>query len=57
MNGKYTIKSDVWSFGVLLWEVVTLGCMPYPGIPPDMLMELYKTEYVMPMPSLCPEKM
>jgi serine/threonine protein kinase len=57
IEGRYTTKSDVWSYGVLLWEVVTLGGSPYPGILPDMLISMHNSGYVMPQPSLCPNDM
>ena len=49
----YTTKSDVWGYGILLWELVTLGSSPYPGIRPDQLFTLLKYGYRMSRPQGC----
>lgn len=52
----YTSKSDVWAFGVLCWELITLGASPYPGIAPQNLWSLLKTGYRMERPENCSEE-
>jgi serine/threonine protein kinase len=55
--GKYTSKSDVWSFGVALWELYSFGMIPYPGLGNnEVLKKIVEEEYRMPAPPDCPEE-
>ncbi|XP_078660786.1 fibroblast growth factor receptor homolog 1-like [Branchiostoma floridae x Branchiostoma belcheri] len=49
-EGRYTSKSDVWSFGVVLYEIATLGNVPYPGVERTVLMEELRSGYREPRP-------
>ena len=53
----YTSQSDVWSFGVTMWEILTLGGNPYPSVPVENLFDLLKTGYRMGKPKNCPDEL
>ncbi|KAA3673254.1 uncharacterized protein DEA37_0000380, partial [Paragonimus westermani] len=53
-NKKFSKKSDVWSFGVLLWEIYTLGGTPYMHFTLDQVQNIIQHGYRMSQPPLCP---
>ncbi|XP_031146475.1 tyrosine-protein kinase receptor TYRO3 isoform X2 [Sander lucioperca] len=53
----YTTKSDVWSFGVTMWEIVSRGRTPYPGVPNHELLELLLTGHRLKPPEDCDHKL
>ena len=55
LYSRYTIKSDVWSFGILLYEIVTYGRFPYPGMSNYEVLEGVVQGYRMPSPPGCPD--
>ncbi|XP_078675425.1 tyrosine-protein kinase receptor-like isoform X3 [Branchiostoma floridae x Branchiostoma belcheri] len=54
LDGVFTTKTDVWSFGVLLWEVMSLGYMPYPGKSNQEVMQFVTEGGRMDPPRSCP---
>uniref|UniRef100_A0A803YAY7 Tyrosine-protein kinase n=1 Tax=Meleagris gallopavo TaxID=9103 RepID=A0A803YAY7_MELGA len=55
--GTFTIKSDVWSFGILLTEIVTYGRIPYPGMTNPEVIQNLERGYRMPQPDNCPREL
>ncbi|XP_036607270.1 tyrosine-protein kinase HCK isoform X2 [Trichosurus vulpecula] len=55
--GSFTIKSDVWSFGILLMEIVTYGRIPYPGMSNPEVIRSLDRGYRMPRTNNCPEEL
>jgi fyn-related kinase len=55
----FNIKSDIWSFGTVLYEIVTYGGPPYPGMTDDEVADKIEQGYRMPKPLDygCPEKL
>ncbi|XP_036357369.1 tyrosine-protein kinase CSK isoform X5 [Octopus sinensis] len=50
----FTSKSDVWSFGILLWEIYSFGRVPYPRIPLAEVVRHVERGYRMETPDGCP---
>ncbi|XP_064247936.1 tyrosine-protein kinase HCK isoform X2 [Passer domesticus] len=55
--GSFTIKSDVWSFGILLTEIITYGRIPYPGMSSVEVIRALERGYRMPRTENCPEEL
>merc|ERR1712083_1091155 len=49
----FTHKSDVWSLGILCWEIVTLGSTPYPGMTAREVMRRVREGYRLERPEHC----
>ncbi|CAN0181216.1 unnamed protein product [Lampetra planeri] len=54
---RFTTKSDVWSFGVLLWELQTRGAPPYPDVDPFDMARFLRQGRRLPQPEYCPDEL
>jgi serine/threonine protein kinase len=54
MYGKFTLKSDVWSYGVLVWEVYSYGRQPHTGISNYEVIDRIKEGRLLECPTHCP---
>ncbi|NXQ85953.1 FES kinase, partial [Nyctibius grandis] len=53
--GRYSSESDVWSFGILLWEAFSLGAVPYANLSNQQTREAVEQGVRLDPPEQCPE--
>ena len=56
LTGDYSKASDVWSMGVLIWEVFAHGEMPYPSLNNEQVLQRIMQGYRMSRPEGCPSR-
>ncbi|XP_034003659.1 inactive tyrosine-protein kinase transmembrane receptor ROR1 [Trematomus bernacchii] len=54
--GKFSTDSDIWSFGVVLWEIFSYGLQPYYGFSNQEVMEMVRKRQLLPCPEDCPPR-
>ncbi|NWW43543.1 FES kinase, partial [Pedionomus torquatus] len=54
--GRYSSESDVWSFGILLWEAFSLGAVPYANLSNQQMREAVEQGMRLDPPEQCPEE-
>ncbi|CAL8337301.1 unnamed protein product [Lota lota] len=52
---RFTTKSDVWSFGILVWELLTRGATPYPDVDPYDITHYLLKGRRLAQPQFCPD--
>lgn len=56
LYGKFTTDSDVWAFGVVLWEIFSYGLQPYYGFSNQEVIEMIRSRQILACPEECPAR-
>lgn len=56
-DGVFSSNSDVWSYGVVLWEMATLAMQPYQGLSNEQVLRYVVDGGVMERPEHCPDRL
>ncbi|XP_014668164.1 PREDICTED: inactive tyrosine-protein kinase transmembrane receptor ROR1-like [Priapulus caudatus] len=56
LYGKFSMESDVWSYGVVLWEIFSYGLQPYYGYNNQEVIEMVRGHQILPCPDDCPAR-
>ncbi len=56
LYGKFTVESDIWSYGVVLWEIYSFGLQPYYGYSNQEVIEMIRARQILPCPEDCPTR-
>lgn len=57
VDGVFTSQSDIWAFGVLCWEIMTLGHQPYPTMNNMEVLKLVSSGGRLGRPDGCPDEL
>ncbi|KAK3096875.1 hypothetical protein FSP39_004321 [Pinctada imbricata] len=57
VDGVFTTQSDIWAFGVLMWEVITFGQQPYPARTNIEVLNFVRSGGQLDKPDSCPQEL
>ena len=57
IDGLFTAKTDIWSYGIIIYEIVTFGSFPYQGLSNSQVLEYVKNGGRLNLPRNCSEEL